>query len=273
MKKLHISKAVVPAQLSRNALDTLTDELYTIHSQIFSGVDKASFRSYVIEPDTVLTKLFLVQNRQNETVGYLSFQVYQPSVMRSNKRHQPYVFRSELGILPAFRGQANLNQILFWEALKFYILKGMPEAYFMATPVNPVAYYLTCRDIALVWPQPDRKTPSHINSIEDELSLSLGIPNVSESNRRVKKVGWVVKMPPAQIRRLTHIRNPWIEYFLKENPGFREGNGLMWIAPASLKNGILSALKMGNRKLKYKLARLAPKVSGILNSQFLTLNP
>ncbi|MCB9234618.1 MAG: hypothetical protein H6581_23380 [Bacteroidia bacterium] len=256
MKKTSISKGINPKSLSAAAREQLTSQLYAVHAQIFDGVDKESFRAYVIEPATVYSRIFLVKNRREETVGYATFQVYQTEIERNGKLRKPYVFRTEMGVIQEFRGGAPINQALLLEALKFSLLHGIPEAYYMATPINPVAYYLTCRDTAIIYPQPGIETPAHIVAIKDQLSLALNLPQASETNRFVKKVGWIVRMSEAQLLRMQSKDNPWFQYYLQENPDFSRGNGLMWLAPANLKNGVLCLGKMLARKCETQLQKI-----------------
>ena len=251
--KLHISKPIDPKKLSPAERDQLAEDLYQVHIQIFDGVDKAPFRNYVIEPDTVCTKLFLVHNRNQELVGYLTFQVYQAEIIRKGKVRKPYIFRTEMGILEAWRGGAPLSRYLFWEAVKFSIRNGLPECYYMATPIHPLPYYLVCRDVKEVYPQPGIATPEHIIQIKEELSRSLQLPAASPTNRFVKKVGWIVRQSPAQQRRTEKSDNAWFQYFLTENPGYTEGTGLLWLAPGTLKNGVLTAARIIKRQLKNPL--------------------
>lgn len=45
-----VSTAVIhPKQLTVDERQQLTDALYTVHCQIFDGVDKASFAKYIVE--------------------------------------------------------------------------------------------------------------------------------------------------------------------------------------------------------------------------------
>lgn len=246
MKKLNISPAIQPQRLSGTERDQLTNSLYEVHCQIFDGVDKETFRSYVIEPDTVTTRIFLIQTDQKETVGYLTFQVYQPEVLRKGKIKRPYVFRTEIGIRQEYRGRANYNRVLFREALKFCLRKGMPEAYYMATPINPLAYFLACRSIDCIYPQPHLATPAKILSVMNELSATLTTPASGQAH----KVGWIAQMPPAQERRMRRSDNPWFQFFIRHNPDFHKGYGMMWLAPATPGNALRTGIKILKQHMK-----------------------
>lgn len=258
--KLHLSKPINPKALSPADRDQLTQELFQVHTQIFDGVDKDAFRAYVVEPQTVTSKIFKITNRAGALVGYLTFQVYQAEITRNGKTHRPYFYRTEMGILPAYRGGAQLSGRLYWEALKFSLKKGIPEAYYMATPIHPLPYYLVCRDTALVYPQPGIETPAYILAVKTELSKSLQLPAVSATNQFVKKVGWIVKETPAQALRVERSKNPWFQFFLDVNPTYSAGNGLLWLAPATAKNAVLSAVKQLKRYGKTYSRRLSPKL-------------
>ena len=136
MKKLAVSPAINPHALTPEAKETLTDELYRVQSEVFSGVDREGFYNYVIAPQTYKTRIYKFQNRQKETVGYITFHVYETRIPKAGKLKTVYVIRTETGVLKAYRGRTPLFPILFRESFKFWFGKGMPEAYFMATPIS-----------------------------------------------------------------------------------------------------------------------------------------
>ena len=248
-----ISRPIQPEDLAPEELDQLCDSLYPIHDQIFSGVDKANFRKYVLEPPTELTRLFLCRNNDGEIVGYFTFQVYRTEIGTNGRKRSPYVFRTEVGLLPAYRGRSSINRILFWQVCRFMINKfrpwrGFPEAYYMATPINPIAYYLVCRDIARIYPRPDQSIPRHILQISHQLTRSMGLDQEGSMNSLVRKVGWMVRFRPGHAARFSKCSNPAIRYYLRENPRYQEGYGLMWLAPATLNNGISSLWKQISQK-------------------------
>jgi hypothetical protein len=249
MKKISIDSAIQPKSLSESARTQLTDQLYAVHARIFDGVDKAAFRRYVIEPDTVLTKIFLFRNLQQEIVGYLTFQVFQTGITRNGKLRKPYVFRTETGLLKEYRGGAPITPILVRECWKFSLRRGMPEAYFLATPINPVAYAIGYRNAAELYPRPGVPTPDHVLQIMDSLTDSLGLQQASETNSFVKQVGWRVRLDAVRMRRLERSRDAGIRFYLEQNPGFVEGHGMMMLAPATVGNGLRTAGKQAKRML------------------------
>ena len=248
-----ISPPIRPEKLSGAELDQLCEAVFPIHDQIFSGVDKVTFRRYVLEPPTELTRIFLCRNEAGEVIGYFTFQVYRTEIDKEGKVRSPYVFRTEVGLLPAYRGRSSINRILFWEVCRFMLGKfrpwrGFPEAYYMATPINPIAYYLVTRDIARIYPRPNQSIPDHIGQIARQLTRSLGLDHAGGVNSLVHKVGWMVRFRPGHPARFSKSTNPAIRYYLQENPRYQEGYGLMWLAPATLKNGVSSLWKQMSRK-------------------------
>lgn len=245
-KSFRISPPIDPRTLSAEALDELCAELYAVHNQIFEGVSPEAFRKYVIEPPTVLTRIYCCRSAAGQLVGYFTFQVYQTSYRYRGRLRRPYVFRSEMGVLPAFRGKCGFNRILFRDACRFMLARfrpwrGLPEAWFMATPINPIAYYNVCRDIAEVYPQPQRAMPTRVAIVRKELSKALDL--TATESEAVKKVGWIVRMHDIDVRRMARRKNAWVQFYLRHNPGYRQGEGLMWLAPATLRNAFRSLLK------------------------------
>lgn len=233
MKKLSLSSPIHPMSLSLKKRQELTDRLYKIHSQIFDGVDKEQFRRYVIEPKSDLTRIRLIQSESGQDIGYITFQRF---VVKSGRRNCR-VYRTEVGLLPQYRGNNATFGQLFGECAWDYIKNGFRRSMFVATPVHPAPYMVANRSLLTMYPRPGQRIPQRVFGIMDQLSDNLGLESGSGETPFVKKVGWIVRNTPTQKERIDNSQEPGIRFYCEQNPMYSHGNGLMILIPFSIANG------------------------------------
>jgi hypothetical protein len=258
MTTLTTSAPIDPKTLSPAQIEALTDQLYPIQQDIFDGVSRDSFQKYVITPDTAKTKIFLLHSAAGEIAGYFTFQVYRVPVSRKSRKHKVYVFRGETGILKQFRGKVRYIRPLMREIFRFLLTHGWPEAYLVAAPIHPTPYCILQRSIHELYPRPAQETPEPIGQLMAQLSDTLRMQRPEGATHHVKDVGWIVKDCERKHRIMLRSKAADVQFFLEQNPGYREGHGLMILAPATLRNA-WRTLRMHwqpERKLVQRFRRL-----------------
>lgn len=250
---LNISKPVMPARLSAHEKEAFTEELYQLHSQIFDGVSRSQFVRYVIDPSTEVTKIFVFRNAAGTAVGYLTFQVFLTQIRQGRRMARRFVVRTETGLLPAYRGHAPISRILLRESIRFWIRKGFPKGYFLATPISPIPYAVMNRSVHRMYPRPGQPVPVDVQQVMDSLSDALALEAPAGAADGVKKVGWIVKMDAAQRSRLLAATAADIRFYLRRNPGFEVGNGMLTVIPG----GWYNLMMTGMRVLRRAFARRA----------------
>lgn len=251
-QKITTDPPIFPKRLDPVALERLCDELYAVQQAVFDGVDRDSFRDYVLCPDNHLTKLFLFRNAQGTLVGYLTFQVFELSKKDRPGRRRSFLYRTETGLLRPYRGKAPIFRILVSEIWKFSLRHGIPKAYFVATPINPVAYLIAERNTAVMYPRPGKRLSKQNLNRMAHIAGVLGISDASDPAGGVflAKVGWKVRMDQRFREKVERCDSPSCRFYLAQNPRFADGHGLLVVAPATLSNGIRTALKGLGRRLK-----------------------
>ncbi|MEM7038175.1 MAG: hypothetical protein AAF570_14420 [Bacteroidota bacterium] len=240
MKKIRLSNPIDPKTLNANQLHALTDELYAIHARIFDNVDKAAFRKYVIEPPTYKTKIFRILNTSQDLVGYITFQVF--SVKINGKENR--IYRTEVGMLPAYRGNNLSLRTLFWESLKEFVRSGFKKSYFVATPVHPNAYCSAARQMRRLYPRPNQPLTQKSNGNMSKISKALGLQPSFNGSHWSQKVGWIVRNSPEQTQRIKNSDDPYVQFYLENNPGYAEGNGMLMVVPIAVDNGVWAVYNM-----------------------------
>lgn len=229
----------------------LSNRLYAIHSKIFDGVDKEQFIRYVIEPATRTTKIYVIQNSALDDVGYLTFQKFEAKV--DGRRR--FIYRTEVGMLPAYRGNNTAIKILPWEITKAYIKSGFRKSYFLATPIHPNPYCVIYNHGLSVYPNPDRETPAPIISLMDQLSDALQIDRVGVHSRFEKKVGWIVRENPGKRAQIASRTDAASQFYLSQNPEYFKGHGMMMLVPVHPGQGGALLFGLIRRSLRRKRRR------------------
>ena len=108
MQTIQTTGPFYPKKLSCQATEALTDELYSVQQQVFTGVSREAFQKYAICPDSYLTKVYVLRDTDKNAVGYFTFHVYEVEIERAGKRKNVYVFRGETAVIKAHRRRAPL---------------------------------------------------------------------------------------------------------------------------------------------------------------------
>lgn len=260
-KKITTDRFIDPKKLSPEALGKLCDELYHVHSHIFDGVNRDAFLNYVLAPDNYLTRLFIFRNASREVVGYLTFQVFEFREKRNGRRSRGFLYRTETGLLRAYRGRAPIFQILVKEIWKFVLRHGLPNGYFVATPIHPVPYVIAERSIAEMYPRPETAlSQKNLDTLKNIARILRIDPQTGgPDDIFLAKVGWKVRSNQSHKQKVECSKVPACRFYLDNNPGYTEGQGMLLVAPATLRNGFKTAIRSLRRRRKRIPGRVLAK--------------
>lgn len=252
-RSLRKSAPILAKNLTLEQKEGLTDRLFAIHDQIFDGVSREDLRRYVIEPNSKLTKIWFFLNDAGQEVGYITFQVFETG----SRRADPMVYRTEVGMLPAYRGNNAAMKVLFWQCALSYIQSLFQTSYFLATPIHPNPYCAASKGTKHFYPRPNQETPAPILEVMKTLSERLGIQGGITDRPFEKHVGWIVRNSPEQRRKLETSIDPLVQFYLKENPDYAQGKGLMILIPICFANGFYGVGKMGRKMIRRMIKKLS----------------
>lgn len=218
-----------PQQLPELQREQLSQELYALHCQIFTGVAYETFRRYVVFSPAWRTWLFVQCNSAGEKVGYHALHAFQ----KSFGDRQYIIFRMEAGTLPQYRGRSlTLVQVLAAMVSVWLRFPGRPS-YFFASLIHPSSYVLAARYAPSLWPRREHEIPESKLNLIYALADDFGLPRAEASHPLVRVVNWItVETPVATTRRQRS--NPDATFFTTMNPGYGHGHGLLTLAPAAL---------------------------------------
>ena len=228
--RLIAAEMVMPRTLEANAKQQLEDELYDLHRRIFRGVDKASFVKYVIDSKAEHTWIQLYRGEDGALGGYLAVHIYE----REIDGRMIAIVRGETGTLRKYRG-ANLIGGFFAErVIRYLAAHPLRRLYFLGSLVHPSSYGQLARYVDEVWPREGVETPAEILALMDALGDAFGLARVAPEHALVRKVGWQTIDSRTDRAYWERCGRPGVQFFLRENPGYEEGHGLLTLAPLTL---------------------------------------
>lgn len=245
------SQIVDSGALSPAQGDALAERLIGVHERVFEGVSRADFRSYVIAPKADLSLVSVYSDRDAQVIGYCSIQRKDLELSCGPVR----ILRGAMGFLPEHRGKTLGALFVAWHVVRETLSAwlGGRRCYIFAAPVGPAMFVALTRALSEMWPYPQREVPAQSQRLMEELAQFYGMEPAHSGSAGCRKVGWVLRMTPEERRALQGSQRPELQFYLRSNPGFGEGDGLVILAPLHLKN-LLSGLW---RTLKTRLPRRA----------------
>lgn len=224
-----LTQKIAVHRLNSQERQSLSQQLYPLQAQLFTGVDSETFRRYVVDSSAWRTWIYLHRSEQGELVGYLALHTFR-RVIHGRRRQ---IFRMETGKLPAFRGK-DLTILRALGRMLLHNLSGLRyESFFFASMVYPASYAMAAKYAPRIWPTLRQPTPADKQALIFELAASFHLAPVSPAAPYVRHVGWITRESGHQPRWNKAV-NPHAVYFIGENPTFVQGHGLLTLMPASL---------------------------------------
>lgn len=239
------SDVIDPSSLSIEEKESLIDSLYQLHSRIFDGVEKAHFISYVVDSPADWTRIRVYKNSMNEWVGYCVVHRFSKHVF-----DRPFViFRAEAGILRSYRGRSQTLWFAFSEAIKYRIRHPFCETYYLGSFVHPSVLYMFSRYFSQYYPRANTPTPNQIKDLMLELANIFHLEPVEKQDVLVRKVGWITNESAEDRSFWQNHTHQIVKFYIKTNPGYINGNGLLTLVPLTFGNIFISVAKFMKNKL------------------------
>lgn len=229
MARLHAAPPVDPATLSTAERDRLAHDLYAVQSQIFDGVTLEGFRAYVVDSPAQRNRIQVFSDADTgEVVGFAATHVFTVEL----ERRTVDLLRTEVGLLPAYRGQSAAGRLLLQEGARLAARSVVRDAYFLACPVHPASYWAAARTSRHIWPRPEAATPAHVQETMDQLDVAIGLtrPDYATS-AGVRKVGWITRQTDEEHALWNDHDSALVQFYVDQNPTYTQGDGLMMVAP------------------------------------------
>lgn len=228
-----LAKPVIEVQeLDGLARAQLGDALYPVHRQIFDGVTRESFQRYVIDSNAARTAIQICIGEYGQPVGYTALHFFERMVAG-----QPAtIIRCELGLLPAYRGRSAPGVFIIAKLVKCLTDSPGRPVYAFACPIHPSSYYAFSRHAGELWPRWDRETPRTVAATMLALADEFALPALDPARPMVRQVGWQTRQSDAEHQFWQAHSDPHVAFYLRENPDYRRGQGMLMFAPITFAN-------------------------------------
>jgi len=254
MERITTSETIDPIFLVKEKKRRFIHELYEIQCQIFQGVDINSFTSYIIRPGAVRTRVKIFRNDHQKAVGYYAIHLFE---IRSNAAEITAIFRAEAGLLRAYRRKHATLSFAFAEYCRYKCFHPGRKVYYLGTLVHPSSYHSLFRNCYELYPTYRRETPPDILRLMCDMAKNLGIGPACRDNPFIVQVGWIVRNDREDLAFWSHCDKPDVKFFLKINPGYREGEGLLTLVPITWKNLLWVFIRWTTEVCRRELRKLA----------------
>lgn len=245
------SRTVHPEQLDADGRARLLEELQ-INRQIFDGPGLGALTEVLASGSQGKTTLQCYYDQAGRCVGFAA-------LLCDELEHDgaPWtVFRAMTGLLPEYRGRQSVLGF-YLATLAGYLLRYPGRRVFFFTPVVHVSSYrLLARHAKEMYPHPDRPVPPRMMEIIQRLGARYACARVDGEHPLVcRRSVWVRGDQRKQARRLG-AGDALDRFFLQINPRAGEGNCIMTLAPVTIGQLLVGALRYGQTRAAVALRGL-----------------
>jgi hypothetical protein len=207
----------------------LTQELFDVHCQIFSGLSYDEFKSYVVERQAWRTWIYVKKSEQGETVGYTAVHVFLLDV----DGRPSTVIRMEAGTLPAWRGRDVTMVYAIGRLLRVWMLHPWRRTCIFAALTHPSSYTFLAHYAPVIFPHVKRKLPREILEEMEKLAACFDLERVDPINPLLRRVDWVTLESEEDHLRWSNSKRRDTRFYMKANPFYTQGTGLMTYIPVT----------------------------------------
>lgn len=225
-------------EMSREAREALTRDLFSVHAQIFTGLSYEEFRDYVVERDAWRTWVYVKHNSAGQVVGYTSIHAFRLIV----ENRLSTVIRIEAGTLPAYRGRDLTMVHALLRLLRVWLHHPWRRFCIFAALTHPSSYTFLAHYAPVIWPHATRKEiPPRIMARMEELAGCFDLPPLDPARPLVRQVNWITLETDEERQRWMNSRRRDTRFYVAHNPGYVDGLGMLTYIPF---NGSILARSM-----------------------------
>lgn len=214
-------------EMGPKARDALARELHGVHAQIFGGHDFDEFKHYVIDRPSWRTWVWVKWNQDRQVVGYHATHAFKLDL----DGRPSTVVRMEAGTLPSSRGR-DLTMVYNCARLFRLWLQAPRRSWcIFAALTHPSSYTFLSHYAPVIWPRVGTPTPPQVHRQMEQLADAFGLERVDEHNPMVRRVNWITLESEEERERWRTSRRPNARFYMRSNPGYVEGHGLVTLIP------------------------------------------
>ena len=237
--------------LSDAAAEALLERIYPAHKRIFASDDRAEFSDHILKPAADRARLLVLEQPDGAVVGYCGSYLYALEV--DGKRVNAW--STPMAVDRPWRGRTGAGGWLTRAYLRLALRHPGVPLYMVNTLVHPSSYLAMERQFANLHPHWERPMPSQVTRVLGAYSRRLGLDAVSPPRPWVRDVGGITRDTPPERDFWQRSSRGAARFFLRRNPGYRSGHGLLAAARLGPADACLSILRFVSVQLGRSLDR------------------
>jgi len=234
----------------------LKEQMWQLYYQNYDDVTREQFELDLAEKN----KIFIgMDERTGEFAGFSAMKLYFETV---NNKKIGVIYSGDTMFRKEYWGQKGLHKCFFLESLKFKLKNPFTPFYWLFISMGYKTYLIMAKNCLEYWPHYHKLTPPNKLEILNVVSSrkfghdfhpETGI--VSFSNVKCKLSNHVAKIDE------TILELPEVNFLVKKNPGFQNGDELVsiinlnfrWLIFLGYKNTLSSTIKYIKKFVRKKL--------------------
>jgi hypothetical protein len=238
-------------------LNTLTDAersqlvalLFPVHQRIFDGSTSQSFKQQVLQCNADYSYLRVRLNRLGEAIGYCTVHFF-----HIDQGERPAsIMRSQAGLLPEYRRGNSVTPFILRTILGYRLRHPRRRLSFFATLIHPSSYLLCDKYARQFWPRPSSTLPAESWRLLRHCLLRFGYQASHEATPQVVSVGLRTLDRDSDRAFWQRSDKPAVRFFLRNNPGYADGHGLVTLMPLTLSNLFTVATRLLHDRIQRRL--------------------
>jgi hypothetical protein len=218
------------ASLSRRELD----EIWTLTARYVNTSRPHYERNLLALPEVALWRV-----RGGELAGLVGLDVHRV-LWRGRKRI--VIFTSNVVADERFRGRSLVLKTGLKLLLRERVRRPFAEAYWLFDTFSFMSYLIPARNFEEFWPRRDRPTPDDVAAFIDKLAAERYGADWNRETGVVRRSGYKQLLPKTASIDERSRSDPDVGFFEAANPGHREGDMLVCLAPLTV-NNLFAAVK------------------------------
>lgn len=213
--------SLTPAQRT-----ALIDDFFDIYRETVHGFDRTEFESQLFGAGEV--RLALFYGADDELAGFATLQT--ENITHDNSTHAVYCGSTYFRL--GYNGGPSSMLFGLREALRFKLRHPRTPLAYLTRNASPAVYRLIDSIMPTKYPSPACEAPAHIEALVRIVGQRRGYIPVAKSPWVVNSVA--TPHDPSRLQRLEN--DPSVQFYLRTNPQFAQGNSLLVWTPLNIPN-------------------------------------
>jgi len=236
-------------RLTGPAREHFLDDLSNLVANIFEGYDREYLTQELLGNGLVSAKVLTIRNEHGALVGFNMFRGFEFEI----DGRTVAVFRALAGLLPEYRGRNSMLAFSFIQAIDYKLRHPLRQAHFLLCALHPSSYYLPARYAHKIWPRCEQETPAEKFLLMQRLFAAAGRSFGDGEHTYVARCGKRTLQNTQESTSWKASNIPQVRHFLRLNPNYESGYGLVCLIPLTATNLLMSGLRFVTDKLYRKI--------------------